>query len=235
MTVTIDKWSGLFNKVTDDIIAAANVGDTFNATQAPIGTIVAWHKTFVSVDSGTTSSTTANKLVDSTQNFLVTVNVGNMVFNSTDSTFAYVTAVDSNTTLSLSADIVPTVKAYTIYATPRLPDSWVECNGQVLSDTDSPFNGATIPSINGTSEATKTFLRGVKSTTTGGVGGSSTMNLAHSHTGFTATASSPSSTVTPGSAQGITTGHRHTISSDLSAAQASVPVYAEMTWVIRIK
>lgn len=33
-------------------------------------------------------------------------------------------------------------------APPLLPN-YVECNGQVLSDGDSPFNGATIPNLNG--------------------------------------------------------------------------------------
>lgn len=32
---------------------------------------------------------------------------------------------------------------------PDLPDGWVECNGQVLSDPDSPLNGQTIPNLNG--------------------------------------------------------------------------------------
>lgn len=30
-----------------------------------------------------------------------------------------------------------------------LPDNWVECNGQVLSDSESPFDGETIPNLNG--------------------------------------------------------------------------------------
>lgn len=33
--------------------------------------------------------------------------------------------------------------------TPSLPDGWVECNGQTLSDSDSPYNGDTIPDLNG--------------------------------------------------------------------------------------
>jgi len=32
--------------------------------------------------------------------------------------------------------------------TPPLPASWVECNGQVLSDTLSPYDGQTIPNLN---------------------------------------------------------------------------------------
>jgi hypothetical protein len=68
-----------------------------------------------SADSGTTDSTTANKLVDSDQDFSMTVKVGMIIKNTTDSTYTYVTAVDSNSTLSVANDIMPTGKAYTIY------------------------------------------------------------------------------------------------------------------------
>jgi hypothetical protein len=37
-----------------------------------------------------------------------------------------------------------------------LPDGFVECNGQTLSDANSPINGATIPNLNGDGR----FLRG---------------------------------------------------------------------------
>jgi hypothetical protein len=41
-----------------------------------------------------------------------------------------------------------------------LPDGWVECNGQTLSDTDSPLNQKKIPNLNGYSGGAKAFLRG---------------------------------------------------------------------------
>lgn len=76
-------------------------------------------------DSGTNSSVTANKLVDSTQNFATTVKVGMQVKNTTDDTWAHVTAVDSNTTLSLDADIFTgTSKAYSI--------GWGDYKGYIL-------------------------------------------------------------------------------------------------------
>ncbi len=40
--------------------------------------------------------------------------------------------------------------------TPAIPEGWVECNGQVLSDSDSPFDGQVIPNLNGDAR----FLRG---------------------------------------------------------------------------
>tara|TARA_R100000742_G_C4278574_1_gene101602 strand:+ start:2331 stop:3887 length:1557 start_codon:yes stop_codon:yes gene_type:complete len=70
------------------------------------------------LDRGTTSATTSNKLVDSTQNFNSTVQVGSYVKNTTDNTTASVTAIDSDTTLSLSADIMASGENYIIYATP---------------------------------------------------------------------------------------------------------------------
>ncbi len=66
--------------------------------------------------SGTTDATTANKLVDSTASFGGNVvEVGDIVYNTTDSTAATVTAIDSDTTLTLNADIIASGKAYTIY------------------------------------------------------------------------------------------------------------------------
>tara|TARA_A100001391_G_C4939440_1_gene244106 strand:+ start:25 stop:627 length:603 start_codon:yes stop_codon:yes gene_type:complete len=54
-----------------------------------------------SLKSGTATATTTNKLVDSTQNFTKTVQLRDLVVNTTDDTVAFVSAVDSDTTLSL--------------------------------------------------------------------------------------------------------------------------------------
>jgi surface protein len=65
--------------------------------------------------SGTTTSTTASKLVDSGANFVSSgVQVGDLVTNSTDTTHSYVTAVDSATTLSLNDDIFVSGEAYDV-------------------------------------------------------------------------------------------------------------------------
>lgn len=66
------------------------------------------------VTSGVTSATTADKLVDSTQNFLSTVSIGDLVRNTTDSTFALVTAIDSDTILSIDTDIFTITEDYVI-------------------------------------------------------------------------------------------------------------------------
>ena len=68
-------------------------------------------------DSGTTTSTTANKLVQTGQNFLTTVAVGDTVNNTPDATTAKVSTVDSDTQLSLDTDIMTSGEAYTITST----------------------------------------------------------------------------------------------------------------------
>ena len=70
------------------------------------------------LDRGAATSTTANKLVDSTQNFNTTAQVGSFIKNTTDSTTASVTAIDSDTTLSLSSDIMASGENYILFAKP---------------------------------------------------------------------------------------------------------------------
>jgi len=70
--------------------------------------------TQTSVDSGTTDGTTASKLIDSTQNFITTVTIGDIIHNTTDGTFAEVTAIDSDTSLSLDSDIMVSGETYVV-------------------------------------------------------------------------------------------------------------------------
>jgi len=119
------------------------------AVVPPLGGVIDWMKTFGTADSGTTDNTVADKLEESGQNFGSTVVVGMIVHNTTDDTFSYVTGVDSNTVLSLNDDIMVSGDTYVIYTTPYLSDGWAECNGQALSDADSPYNGFTLPDLNG--------------------------------------------------------------------------------------
>ena len=65
-------------------------------------------------DSGTTSSASSSKLIQAGQNFTTTVAIGDYVYNTTDNTSATVTAVDSDTTLSISANIMASGEAYVI-------------------------------------------------------------------------------------------------------------------------
>jgi hypothetical protein len=71
--------------------------------------------------------------------------------------------------------VVPFLKSYT--NTPTLDPKWVECNGQTLSDAESPFNGQIIPNLNGSGGQARRFLRGAL--TSGGTGGS--LSNTHNH------------------------------------------------------
>jgi len=66
--------------------------------------------------SGTATATTSNKLTDSAGDFVVNaIAVGDIIKNTTTGKFALVTAVDSATALSLSADIMSNTNGYSIY------------------------------------------------------------------------------------------------------------------------
>jgi len=200
------------------------LGADGNAPRVPLGGILAWCKTFNSRDSGTTDSTSANKLADSGGDFVNDgIQVGDIVKNTTDTTWSYVTAVAA-TQLTLNDDIFVSGEGYNIYSTPYLSDAYVECNGQTLSDSDSPFNGATIPDLNASAGSNQRFLRG--NTTSGTAGGADSVNLQHNHT----------VTVPAGGVleSGLVKG-TPTTDNQLSTTQSILPKYYEVVWVMRIK
>ena len=67
--------------------------------------------------SSTNTSTSSSKLIDSAATFITSqVQVGDIVYNTTDSTCATVTSIDSQTQLTLSANIFgSTSRAYSLY------------------------------------------------------------------------------------------------------------------------
>jgi len=72
------------------------------------------------ISTGTTDGTTASKLVDSGAAFDTDgTSVGDVVLNTTDSTRAKITAIDSSTTLSLDADIMVSGEDYEIWDSTR--------------------------------------------------------------------------------------------------------------------
>ena len=81
----------------------------------------------------TATTTTANKLVDSTKNFSdngvspLNIQVGDIIYNTTSSTAATVTNVDSATQLSLNADIMVSTNAYTLYSGTNTTGSGEPC------------------------------------------------------------------------------------------------------------
>ena len=88
-----------------DLDELTAVQDTHNRAGLYIGTagnvLVTLSGQNKIVDKGTTTATTSNKLTDSTQNFSTTVQKRDVVVNTTDGTYAFVSAVDSDTALSL--------------------------------------------------------------------------------------------------------------------------------------
>lgn len=97
--------------------------------------------------SGTNTSTSANNLVDSGKNFVtLQIQVGSIVYNTTDGSCARVTSVAANT-LGLSANIfTATSKDYSIFAennTPAVLYIGGAGNVRVLTEggSDVTFNG----------------------------------------------------------------------------------------------
>lgn len=67
-------------------------------------------------ESGTATSTTANKLVDSAATFLsLDIKTGSIVHNTTDGTIATIISIDSDTSITLSADIMANTEDYVLY------------------------------------------------------------------------------------------------------------------------
>lgn len=120
-----------------------------------------------------------------------------------------------------------------------LPSGWVECNGQTLSDADSPLNGQTIPDLNGDS-ATPKFLRGA--TTSGGSGGSET----HNHQWATNREISIRTTgsdagddwleeITSFGSDGSSSANSDATGSLYTDNSSSLPTYYGVVWIMRVK
>ena len=84
------------------------------------------------VSSTTTGTTTAFKLIDSSQTFTQTVTVGDTVNNTSAATSTTVAAVESNTQLALVADIMTsTPDNYTIIAQPNYTPAYMQSNTKI--------------------------------------------------------------------------------------------------------
>ena len=103
----------------------------------------------------------------------------------------------------VGGDPIGSIEAFhkSMPGTPVLPWGWVECNGQVLADPESPYNGQTIPSLN----ATGKFLRGsavsgtMQNEDIGGHThtGTTAANGSHNHGGSTGSVNSTNGRVVP--------------------------------------
>ncbi len=123
-----------------------------------------------------------------------------------------------------------------------LPEQWVECNGQVLDDPDSPFNGLTIPDLN----SAGLFVRG--GTSSGQYQDDQIQSHNHVDHGH-AHGVRQESGVSPGGGGGFGTSggvHRYTANTTNGHANISEPRGARhgsetrpknmsMVWIIRVK
>lgn len=133
-------------------------------------------------------------------------------------------------------DTIGTVKAYlkdfTGIPNNNLSAFWVECNGQTLSDSESPLDGQTIPDLNGSS-GTESFLRG--QTSSGGTGGSESHTHSVPRDGWGESPSTLSGRIVTtetgdgGGTLGKATGN------NTSGSNSTLPTYYEVVWILKIK
>lgn len=134
--------------LNDDFGTAMNQNITFGGAKLR-ATVIHAGVNSGSADSGTTDGIGSSKLIQSGQNFEATIGPGALVHNTTDTTFALVTAVDSDTQISLDADIMASGENYVIN------DIWV---GTAVAGTWNFADSGkfTITSANDNDEATFT-------------------------------------------------------------------------------
>ena len=133
-SVTGKVLTGLASPTASNILASDSILQAFGKAQSQINTLAGglrfmgtWNANTNSptlasgggeADSGTTTGTATNKLIQSGQNFTSTVTNGDQVVNQASGATALVTNVDSNTQLTLDADIMVSGQAYTIDNSP---------------------------------------------------------------------------------------------------------------------
>ena len=125
--------------------------------------------------------------------------------------------------LTAQAGPIGTIQAWAqdMPGVPALGAGWLECNGQVIADAESPMNGQFLPDLNGAQGGPPCFLRGGNSS--GSTGGSET----HSHAvdlnvnGGTAQMGADYGIFPPGSYN--------------TAQESTLPTYYTAVWVMRVK
>jgi len=231
---------------TNLINGASALGVPTTIGMVPVGSIVSWHKTTLeksATGSQTNTTQSATQLIDSSADFVSDgITAGMIVHNEADNEYAIVETVVDLNTLTLVSDLNAgttdvdtfngaTGKAYAIYSTPELPDNWLECNGQTISDANSPLNGMTLPSLHtAVEDVNGYFLRGViQGEVTGTTEGSA--NLSHDHDIKTATNSDAGGTVVRGSSFD----HLGLLAIQNSGGSEARPVAFAIIWIMRIK
>ena len=141
-----------------------------------------------------------------------------------------ITASDFNGSIQNTVAPIGSIAAFLANFTgaPSIPSGWVACNGQTLSDADSPINGQVIPNLNNSGGTSANYyLRGA--TSSGGTGGSTTNG--HTETINTSSFYTGSNSDAGSSCSGD---HYHTIAYTTDTV-ASVPPYYSVVFLMRIK
>lgn len=115
---------------------------------------------------------------------------------------------------------------------PALSSKFVECNGQTLSDPESPLNGQVIPNLNASGGGSHRYLRG--STSSGSTGGS----LSHSHNINGQLTGGPNMLtigVASGSGSYSPAGHQHFLDNIPTDPTETEPPYYNVVWIMRVK
>jgi hypothetical protein len=235
---------------TNLINGASALGVPAAIGMTPVGSIVAWHKSSLTVVvtnlPTTNTSQSATQLIDSGADFSAggVVKAGMIVHNITRSKFAIVETVVNDTTITLANDVnadttnvdlfnTAAGDTYAIYATPELPDNWLECNGQTISDADSPLNGMVVPNLHtAVEDVNGYFLRGVvEGAVTGSTEGSANLSHTHQLGGY-----SNQTGGTFGSVRTASNASNHGFTGALAAGESEArPVAFAIVWIIRIK
>lgn len=104
--------NNIVNDCTDDFSGTFDATSTHNVTDTA-GAEGAWGATH---STGTTTGAAANKLIDTGATFQTDgVQINSIITNTTDTTYTYVTAVDSETQLTIANDIFATSENYSVY------------------------------------------------------------------------------------------------------------------------
>ena len=141
------------------------------------------------VDSGTCTATSAGELVEAGQNFLTTVTIGDVVTNTTTGAITTVVSVDSDTTLTLTDDIMLDTNTFIIYPLARLA---LGTQSAVLQDAGQNFlTTVTVgDTVRNTTDGTFAFVTGVLLDTLLGLSGDIMAN-AEAYTIYANTGTNP--------------------------------------------
>ena len=131
-----------------------------------------------------------------------------------------ITAVDSQTQITVDRYLFGSVyvEINIVHKTNTVRFNYAECNGDLLSDPDSVYNGAKLPNINGSTDMTKLFLRG----STSGSGATSVPTHTHDVT------LSVSGNAVGSDSVAVATTYTTT-------ASMAIPPYYEVVFIIRVK